>query len=66
VDPLTVICGAFEVLWEKLDPGEFEKVMQHLPPLRDDRDFPGTKAGSPQGGQKVPARPPRSRSMSAT
>jgi uncharacterized protein (DUF2267 family) len=36
VDPLTVTRGVFEVLWEKLDPGEFEKVMQHLPaPLRD-------------------------------
>ncbi len=36
VDPLTVIRGVFEVLWEKLDPGEFEKVMQHLPaPLRE-------------------------------
>jgi uncharacterized protein (DUF2267 family) len=36
VDPLTVVRGVFEVLWEKLDPGEFEKVMQHLPaPLRE-------------------------------
>jgi len=36
VDPLTVTRGVFEILWEKLDPGEFEKVMQHLPaPLRD-------------------------------
>lgn len=35
-DPLTVIRGVFEVLWEKLDSGEFEKVMQHLPaPLRE-------------------------------
>ncbi|MGE5156657.1 MAG: DUF2267 domain-containing protein [Gemmatimonas sp.] len=30
-DPLTVTRGVFEVLWEKLDPGEFEKVMHHLP-----------------------------------
>lgn len=30
-DPLTVLRGVFEVLWEKLDPGEFDKVMQHLP-----------------------------------
>jgi uncharacterized protein (DUF2267 family) len=36
VDPLTVTRGVFEILWEKLDPGEFAKVMQHLPaPLRD-------------------------------
>ncbi len=28
--------GVYEVLWEKLDPGEFEKVMAHLPaPLRN-------------------------------
>ncbi|MBU6462223.1 MAG: DUF2267 domain-containing protein [Bradyrhizobium sp.] len=26
-----VVRGVFEVLWEKLDPGEFEKVMNHLP-----------------------------------
>ena len=31
VDPLTVTRGVFEVLWEQVDPGEFEKVMQHLP-----------------------------------
>jgi uncharacterized protein (DUF2267 family) len=30
-DPLTVIRGVFELLWERLDPGEFEKVMHHLP-----------------------------------
>jgi uncharacterized protein (DUF2267 family) len=36
LDPLTVTRGVFEVFWEKLDPGEFEKVMNHLPaPLRD-------------------------------
>lgn len=36
VDPLDVVRGVFEVLWEKLDSGEFEKVMQHLPaPLRE-------------------------------
>jgi uncharacterized protein (DUF2267 family) len=27
----TVVRGVFEVLWEKLDPGEFDKVMNHLP-----------------------------------
>ncbi|HVX77495.1 MAG TPA: DUF2267 domain-containing protein [Bradyrhizobium sp.] len=31
IDPLTVTRGVFEILWEKLDPGEFEKVMNHLP-----------------------------------
>jgi uncharacterized protein (DUF2267 family) len=31
VDPLNVTRGVFEILWEHLDPGEFEKVMQHLP-----------------------------------
>ena len=36
VDALTVVRGVFEVLWEKVDPGEFEKLMQHLPaPLRE-------------------------------
>ena len=36
VDPLTVVRGVFEVLWAKLDPGEFEKLMQLLPaPLRE-------------------------------
>jgi uncharacterized protein (DUF2267 family) len=30
-NPLTVIGGVFEVLWEKLDPGEFSKLMEHLP-----------------------------------
>ncbi len=30
-DPQTVTRGVFEILWEKLDPGEFEKVMHHLP-----------------------------------
>ena len=35
IDGLTVARGVFEVLWERLDPGEFEKVMNHLPvPLR--------------------------------
>jgi len=28
---LTVARGVFEILWEKLDPGEFEKVLKHLP-----------------------------------
>ena len=31
VDALTVARGVFEILWEKLDPGEFEKVLDHLP-----------------------------------
>jgi uncharacterized protein (DUF2267 family) len=31
VDPLDVTRGVFEILWEHLDPGEFEKVMNHLP-----------------------------------
>lgn len=31
VDPLNVTRGVFEILWERLDPGEFEKVMNHLP-----------------------------------
>ena len=31
IDPLTVVRGVFEVLWEKLDSGEFDKVMHHLP-----------------------------------
>ena len=31
IDPLTVTRGVFEILWEKLDPGEFEKVLNHLP-----------------------------------
>ncbi len=31
VEAARVIRGVFEVLWEKLDPGEFEKVMNHLP-----------------------------------
>jgi len=26
-----VVRGVFEVLWEKLDSGEFDKVMHHLP-----------------------------------
>jgi uncharacterized protein (DUF2267 family) len=36
IDPLTVVRGVFEILWEKLDPGEFEKLMHHLPaPIRE-------------------------------
>ena len=36
VDPLTVTRGVFEILWERLDRGEFEKLMNHLPaPLRE-------------------------------
>jgi uncharacterized protein (DUF2267 family) len=31
MDPLTVTRGVFEILWEKLDPGEFAKLMNHLP-----------------------------------
>lgn len=31
LDPLTVARGVFEILWEKLDPGEFTKLMNHLP-----------------------------------
>jgi uncharacterized protein (DUF2267 family) len=31
VDALSAARGVFEILWEKLDPGEFEKVMNHLP-----------------------------------
>lgn len=31
MDPLTVSRGVFEILWEKLDPGEFAKLMNHLP-----------------------------------
>jgi hypothetical protein len=30
MDPLTVTCGALEILWEKLDPGEFAKLRNHL------------------------------------
>ena len=31
MDALTVGRGVFEALWEKLDPGEFAKLMDHLP-----------------------------------
>lgn len=31
VEVTRVARGVFEVLWEKLDPDEFEKVMNHLP-----------------------------------
>jgi uncharacterized protein (DUF2267 family) len=31
VNPLMAARGVYEVLWEKLDPGEFEKLMAHLP-----------------------------------
>ena len=31
LDPLTVARAVFEILWEKLDPGEFTKLMNHLP-----------------------------------
>lgn len=31
VDPLTTTRAVYEVLWKKLDPGEFDKVMANLP-----------------------------------
>lgn len=31
INPLMAARGVYEVLWEKLDPGEFEKLMAHLP-----------------------------------
>ncbi len=31
MDPLTVSRGVFEILWEKLDPGEIAKLRDHLP-----------------------------------
>lgn len=31
MDPLMVTRGVFEILWERLDPGEFAKLMNHLP-----------------------------------
>ncbi len=31
IDPLAAARGIYEVLWEKLDPGEFEKLMAHFP-----------------------------------
>ena len=31
IEAATAARGVFEVLWEKLDPDEFEKVMNHLP-----------------------------------
>lgn len=31
MDPLTVARGVFEILWERLDPDEFAKLMEHLP-----------------------------------
>ncbi len=31
IDPLTAARGVYEVLWQKLDLGEFEKLMTHLP-----------------------------------
>lgn len=35
MDPLTVTKAVFKLLWEKLDPGETAKVIDHLPlPLR--------------------------------
>jgi uncharacterized protein (DUF2267 family) len=35
MDPLTVTRGVFAILWQRLDPGESAKVIDHLPlPLR--------------------------------
>jgi uncharacterized protein (DUF2267 family) len=31
MDPLTVTRGVFKLLWERLDPGESAKVIDHLP-----------------------------------
>jgi uncharacterized protein (DUF2267 family) len=31
MDPLTVTQGVFEVIWERLDPGESAKLIEHLP-----------------------------------
>lgn len=31
VDALTVTRGVFEILWEKIDPGEFAKLTAHFP-----------------------------------
>jgi uncharacterized protein (DUF2267 family) len=31
LDPLTVTRGVFAALWQRLDPGEFAKLMEHLP-----------------------------------
>jgi uncharacterized protein (DUF2267 family) len=31
VDAMIVARGVFEILWEKLDSSEFEKVLNHLP-----------------------------------
>jgi uncharacterized protein (DUF2267 family) len=31
MDPLTVTRGVLEILWERLDPGEFAKLQNHLP-----------------------------------
>ena len=30
-EPLSAVRGVFEVLWEKIDPGEIEKLVHHLP-----------------------------------
>jgi len=35
MEPLTVIKGVFKLVWERLDPGETAKIIDHLPlPLR--------------------------------
>lgn len=31
LDPVTVTSGVFEILWERLDPGAFSKLIEHLP-----------------------------------
>ncbi|MFK4602904.1 uncharacterized protein (DUF2267 family) [Bradyrhizobium diazoefficiens] len=31
INPLRTARAVYEILWEKLDPGEFEKLMAHLP-----------------------------------
>lgn len=31
MDPLTVSEGVFKLLWEKLDPGQTAKIIDHLP-----------------------------------
>ena len=41
LDPLAATRGVFEVLWERLDPGAFGKLMEHLPePIRTLRTGP--------------------------
>jgi uncharacterized protein (DUF2267 family) len=43
LDPLAVCRAVFEILWERLDPGAFDKLMEHLPePIRTLRTGPRT------------------------